>query len=403
MINSGKNISRRRLNESISTLSEFGVKYAGTTGESKARDYILDKLREIGLESVRLEGFEYLNYMPKQGVLELTLPTKETVNCEPLQYSANGEVEGELVYAGNSKKEFEELANQGVSFDGKIVLTESPFPFLVYPLAEELGASGVIIATDPPDGLIRVGLGVSDRRKGTIPGITVSKGTGDNLKKKLRSGKAKVRIDSLGVYSKKKSWNVIGKIRGKKLPEEKIACCSHYDSQIKGPHAWDNVSGDAGLLEIARVMSDSKPERTVEILFFGVEELGFWGSTSFVKRHRKEISNYRVLVNLDGFSSSLCPKNFLETTPEVREFALKVAKGMKWPVHHADDPMPLSDHVPFLQANVPVIWIHEGLIDPYYHTEGDIPEHIDPEKLEEITRVTTRCLSDLAFSNELSF
>ncbi|KUO42957.1 MAG: hypothetical protein APU95_01145 [Hadesarchaea archaeon YNP_N21] len=62
--------------------------------------------------------------------------------------------------------------------------------------------------------------------------------------------------------------------------------------------------------------------------------------------------------------------------------------------------MPLSDHVPFIKAGVPAIWIHEGLIDPYYHTECDVFEHIDIEKLSKITTVAAAHAEGLAnFSN----
>jgi Zn-dependent M28 family amino/carboxypeptidase len=109
------------------------------------------------------------------------------------------------------------------------------------------------------------------------------------------------------------------------------------------------------------------------------------------------------LINLDGFSSSLCKQNFLETTPQAKDFALSIAKELAWPVHHAGYPMPLSDHIPFIEAGVPVIWIHEGLIDPYYHTEGDTIDHIDFEKLARITRVAGHCASTLAGLDKLPF
>ncbi|MBS3815895.1 MAG: M28 family peptidase, partial [Hadesarchaea archaeon] len=149
---------------------------------------------------------------------------------------------------------------------------------------------------------------------------------------------------------------------------------------------------------------DANPKRTIEILFFGVEELGFWGSTSFVKKHEKEVEEeYKTLINLDGFSSGLCPKNFLETTPRARDFAKSIASDLEWEIDYEGEPMPLSDHIPFEEKNVPIIWIHEGLIDPYYHTEKDTFDHIDFDKLVKITRVASRCAFELASIEELEF
>ncbi len=398
-------VSEIRLHTSVNDLCDIGVKYAGTPGEIKARDYLLNKLIDFGLEDVHLEKFKYLNFMPSEGELEIISPMRRMMNCEPLQHSANEEVEGELVYTGTSKEEFEKFVARGVSFKDKIVLTKTPFPFYVYPLAEKYGAAGIVVITDPPDNLIRAATGVGDRREGTIPGVTTSAAEGKYLLHLLKRGKVKVRVKSQGEYSKKESWNIIGNIHGNEWSEEKIIVCSHYDSQIKGQHAWDNVSGDAGLLEIARSMVGFNLKRTVEIIFFGVEEQGpFWGSTSYVAEHEKELKDNRaVLINLDGFSSSLCPKNFLETTPEARNYALGIARELDWPVHHVGNPMPLSDHVSFMQVGVPTIWIHEGLIDPYYHTEGDIKDHIDPKKLAKITHVAESCAFKLASSEKLPF
>ncbi|MEA1904760.1 MAG: M28 family peptidase, partial [Candidatus Hadarchaeota archaeon] len=340
MIEKNIEISEMRLQKSVSDLCDIGVKYAGTPGEVKARDYLLGKLTDFGLEDVHLEEFEYLNYMPDRGELEIISPESRMVVCEPLQHSANEEVEGELVYAGASKEEFEKLLARGMNFKERIALTKTPFPFFLYPLAEKYGAAGVVVITDPPDDLIRAATGVNDRREGGIPGVTISEREGKRLLDLLKGGKVRVRVGSQGMYSKKESSNLIGKISGDERPGEKVVVCSHYDSQIKGQHAWDNVSGDAGLLEIARSMVDLHPKRTVEIVFFGVEEQGpFWGSTSYVKAHEEDLrENCRALINLDGFSSSLCPKNFLETTPEARDYALGIAKEQNWSVHHVGDP-----------------------------------------------------------------
>ena len=399
----GKEISSQLLRECLHDICMIGIKYAGTPGEVKTKDYIFNKLNDFGLEDVRLEEFEYLNYMPIAAKLSMA-SEQQPIACEPLQHSANAVADGELVYAGGSKEELDALVARGVSFKEKIALVKTPFPFWMYPTAEKLGAVGFVVITDPPDNLIRVATAVVDRRKGTIPGVTISLEDGERLLDSLKNGKVRVHLESRGEYRVKKSWNIIGEVRGNELPEQKVMVCSHYDSQIKGQHAWDNVSGDAGLLEIARVTANSRPRRTIAIVFFGVEEQGaFWGSTAYVKAHRDDLKNHCALINLDGFSSALCPQNFLETTPEAREYSLGVAKKLNWTVHHAGDPMPLSDHVPFTKAGVPAIWVHEGLIDPYYHTERDIFEHIEIEKLSKITELATTYTMELANLSELPF
>lgn len=397
-------VSPEFLRDCLYGICKIGVKYSGTFGEIRARDYLLNKLSEIGLNVVSTEEFEYLNYMPLSGKLEILSAGGESIKCEPLQHAANNSAQGEAVFVGDGSREnFKLLEENGISLKDKIVVASTPFPFLVYPIAEEKGAAGLVVITDPPEGLIRSATALMDRPEGEIPGVTISSDDGKHLFELIKERKTKFYLESRGVYSHKLSWNVVARIPGVSSPKEKILICSHYDSQIRGEHAWDNSSGDAGLLEMARLLSDLNPNRTIELIFFGAEEHGLWGSTTYCKSHIGEIARTKVLINLDGFSSSLCPENFLETTPDVREYSITVAKRLNWPVHHLGEPMPLSDHVPFIKAGVPAIWIHDGLIDPYYHTERDIYEHIDIEKLSKITKVATTYATVLANLDNLPF
>lgn len=69
-------------------------------------------------------------------------------------YSGSGAAEGEVVYANHGRKEdFEKLAELGVDCEGKIVLARYGGNFRGYKakFAEEAGAAGLIIFTDPKD------------------------------------------------------------------------------------------------------------------------------------------------------------------------------------------------------------------------------------------------------------
>jgi len=47
---------------------------------------------------------------------------------------------------------------------------------------------------------------------------------------------------------------------------------AHQDSVINSPGANDNASGVAAALELARIMAEKKPKRTVAFMIFGAEE-----------------------------------------------------------------------------------------------------------------------------------
>lgn len=68
--------------------------------------------------------------------------------------SVSGDVRGQVIYVGYGRqRDFEALQDKGVDFQGKIVLAKygGNFRGLKIKAAQEAGASGVLIFTDPGD------------------------------------------------------------------------------------------------------------------------------------------------------------------------------------------------------------------------------------------------------------
>ena len=84
-----------------------------------------------------------------------------------------------------------------------------------------------------------------------------------------------------------------------------VLVISHYDSMWLGPHANDNASGVASVLELIRCFRG----KGIPLIFLlcGAEELGFWGSRSFARQHEEECRGYAGIVCTDGISSRLGP------------------------------------------------------------------------------------------------
>lgn len=75
--------------------------------------------------------------------------------------------------------------------------------------------------------------------------------------------------------------NIIADLPGTTHPEEIVLIAAHYDAFYEG--ADDNSSGVAALLELARVLSKYRFERTLRFVGFDLEELSFVGSDRYVK------------------------------------------------------------------------------------------------------------------------
>jgi len=76
--------------------------------------------------------------------------------------------------------------------------------------------------------------------------------------------------------------NIIAELPGTTHPEEIVLVAAHYDAFYAG--ADDNTSGVAAMMEMARVLSGHRFERTVRFVGFDVEELRMLGSDAYSKQ-----------------------------------------------------------------------------------------------------------------------
>jgi len=145
---------------------------AGTVEDKATADYVAQKFREAGLDTEIVEYRVWMNY-PLEISVDMTAPagvamhgpTREHVSSDPYQddarvvmpfngMSPSGDVEADVVYANyGTPDDFDKLAKLGVDVKGKIVLVRYGQNFRGVKVfdAQEHGAAGVIIYSDPAD------------------------------------------------------------------------------------------------------------------------------------------------------------------------------------------------------------------------------------------------------------
>jgi N-acetylated-alpha-linked acidic dipeptidase len=145
---------------------------AGTPADKATADYVAEKFRAAGLDTEIVEYKVWMNYPLEISVdvtapagVEMHGPTREHVEGDPYQDDANvimpfngmspsGDVEAEVVYANyGTPEDFERLDKLKISVRDKIVLVRygQNFRGVKVFLAQEHGAAGVIIYSDPAD------------------------------------------------------------------------------------------------------------------------------------------------------------------------------------------------------------------------------------------------------------
>jgi N-acetylated-alpha-linked acidic dipeptidase len=145
---------------------------AGSKEDKATADYVARKFREAGLETEIVEYRVWINYPSEISVdvtgpagVQMHGPTREHVDGDAYQddarvvmpynaMSPSGDVEAEVIYANYGRPEdFQRLAQMKVDVRGKIVLVRygQNFRGVKTYVAEEHGAAGVIIYSDPAD------------------------------------------------------------------------------------------------------------------------------------------------------------------------------------------------------------------------------------------------------------
>jgi N-acetylated-alpha-linked acidic dipeptidase len=145
---------------------------AGSQEDKATAEYVAGKFREAGLDTEIVEYRVWFNY-PLEISVDLTAPagvamhgpSREHVDGDPFQddirvttpyngMSPSGDVEAEVVYANyGSPEDFQKLAQMNVDVRGKIILMRygQNFRGVKSFIAQERGAAGVIIYSDPAD------------------------------------------------------------------------------------------------------------------------------------------------------------------------------------------------------------------------------------------------------------
>lgn len=145
---------------------------AGTTANEKVADYIAQVMESAGMD---VDRYPYDIYMSTEGgnsLVELVTPVRLPLNQQEYileedpfsadsnldkgwnAYSGSGDVTTEVVYANyGTKEDFEKLSELGIGVEGKIVIARYGGNFRGYKakFAEQYGAVGLIIYTDPGD------------------------------------------------------------------------------------------------------------------------------------------------------------------------------------------------------------------------------------------------------------
>ena len=227
------------------------------------------------------------------------------------------------------------------------------------------------------------------------------------------------------------SLNLEVEISGDKYPDEIIVVGAHYDTVSNCPGANDNGSGVAALLELARLLKDSSPQRTVRLVAFANEEPPFFfsnsmGSSFYAARCRERQEKVIGMLSLetigyysDERGSQHYPFPFSIFYPDTanfigfvgnirsRQLVRQVVKAFRNNIDFPSEGLAApsfitgvgwSDHLSFWRAGYPAIMVTDTAFYRYasYHTSADTAEKLDYERLARVTTGLALAILELA-------
>jgi Zn-dependent M28 family amino/carboxypeptidase len=218
--------------------------------------------------------------------------------------------------------------------------------------------------------------------------------------------------------------NLVAELPGERRVEEIVVLGAHYDSVWCTPGADDNASAVAVLLEVARLMRTSLPQRTVRFVAFPCEEpphfhTGDMGSQTYARhcRERGERIVGMLCLEMVGYFTNkpnsqqvpeIIPKflrwifprrgDFLAAVGNLKSWKLAwqfrrgFRRGVRFPLFTICLPelvqeIRLSDNSSFWDQGYPALMLTDTsfLRNPHYHQSTDTPESLDYAAMAKVT------------------
>jgi Zn-dependent M28 family amino/carboxypeptidase len=189
------------------------------------------------------------------------------------------------------------------------------------------------------------------------------------------------RISAVGQVRRFESANVLGVIPGRHPQRrgETVVLTAHYDGLGRGAPvngdsiyngAYDNASGVAALIEVARAFAalPAPPERSVLFLFPTAEEAGMLGSTWYTRRPLIPLQRTVAALNLDGVNvwgetHDAGAVGLERSTLGLAFEAQAAALGLRVSGERAPEKGLFfrSDQFPFARAGIPALMVDHGI------------------------------------------
>lgn len=392
----------------------------GSPGYAAAVDVVRGALAARGIESTVLEypadgeatTYEWTAppaWTVRSGRLVELAPTEKVLAdfADAAQsvvvHSPGGAFEGDVVHLGSPAGD---LDYERAELAGKVALVCARASHAV-PRAARRGAVGVIVYPDDDRAATSHDLveyqSLFPKRAaipGLVPSFSVSRRVADRLVRRLAAGPVAVRGTVDAEFTSGTLRVVEAVVPGTSAPQRSVLLTAHLCHPRAS--ANDNASGSAALVELAGALRQRPAAAAARFLWMPE----FYGSLPWSVERRDALRDVEYVLNLDMVGASperigeplriFPPANhtphYIAAAAErlAHEIASRrdtaSARGTTRPLHWAlDRPSGGSDHLVFAASphRLPAVML--GHDDPYWHTDLDTIDKLDPTRLRHAT------------------
>ena len=365
----------------------------GTPEEMKVFEILAEEVKSRGIET-HLEPFQVRTFRFGTGKAEILSDPPQSFKANPIGLTGSVDVTAKARYV-----EIPNLENMDTA-EGEILLIHKRMTYDIYRNLKRLNPAAFMLINEPGKTpgypIVKESLVY---KFGKIPSAVISY----EAALKIISAKEKIRLTLEQEDFEGTSHNLVAVIPGE-IEDEEIVIGAHADSVASSPGAVDNGAGCVEMLGLIGHFAKEKPRRTLRFIFFGSEELGLLGSREYVRAHKDDLENIRLMVNLDmggdifGEDKAIITganelATYIDSRNKLTGMGLRVSRGIY-----------SSDNMPFAWEGIPAISFGRmGLGASLGHSSDDDLRNVDENSLRSIANIAMKFVSEIANARQIPF
>ena len=317
----------------LQELTAIGPRLSGSEGAAKAVEWAKQKLESYGFEHVTLQPTMVPHWTRGDVERATVTSTPQPISLKITALGNSVATPKDGVEAGVVEVQgLDEVKKLGAALRGKIVFFNRPMDptrqntFKAYgqavdqrtggaSAAAKQGAVAVLVrslTTLADDDYPHTGMLRYDKDVAMIPAAALSTKSANQLSALLKADpKLTVNMKlSSAQHALVPSFNVIGELTGRDLPQEYVVVGGHLDSWDLGTGAHDDGAGVVQSIEVLRALKalGMRPRRTVRVVLFMAEEFGGVGAKEYARQVKAKGEKH--LAALESDSGGFAPVGF---------------------------------------------------------------------------------------------